>query len=198
MQTDTDRAKLCLTDWKIQATLPVSLRYATGYFMISHGLLWLTQQTLTAGERVQSSANVTLTNRVRRNIQTAIIHTLLTLSTTESKPQLHCVEIGIYRRQSSITLQSPIIRVGILVYSVSYTFYVDFCQCPFLECVTQSLQGFLQHVISTMPACARLVCKYMLHVQNLFIHGRTRQIQAKQQVKTSLSQKEKSIFTVIF
>lgn len=28
-----------------------SLRYATGYFMISHGLLWLTLQTLNAGER---------------------------------------------------------------------------------------------------------------------------------------------------
>lgn len=95
MQTDTGCAKLCLTDWKIQATLPVSLRYATGYFMISHGLLWLTLQTLTAGETagVQSSANVTLTNRVRRNIQTSIIHTSLTLSTKEFKPQLHCLRL---------------------------------------------------------------------------------------------------------
>lgn len=64
MQTDTGCAKLCLTDWKIQATLPVSLRYATGYFTISYGLLWFTLQTLTAGEGVQSSANVILTTEL--------------------------------------------------------------------------------------------------------------------------------------
>lgn len=97
MRTETGCAKLCLTDWKIQATLPVSLRYATGYFMISHGLLWLTLQTLTAGEGVQSSANVTLTNRVRRNIQTSITHTSLTLSTKEFKPQLHCLHLEVTR-----------------------------------------------------------------------------------------------------
>lgn len=138
MQTETDCAKLCLTDWKIQATLPVSLRYATGYFMISHGLLWLTLQTLTAGEGVQSSANVTLTNRVRRNIQTSITHTSLTLSTKEFKPQLHCLHLEVTRsnlaslRRHCLDSQQQVALLAWVVFSYLLWVLMEFSQCPVL------------------------------------------------------------------
>ena len=126
MQTDTGCAKLCLTDWKIQATLPVSLRYATGYFMISYGLLWLTLQKLTAGEGVQSSANVTLTNRVREKYPnlhkthfTQSVHSGVQTAVTLS-------EMGSYRMQSNFTLQpSHSTSLAILVCHVS-------CVCIFV------------------------------------------------------------------
>lgn len=148
MQTETGCAKLCLTDWKIQTTLPVSLRYATGYFMISHGLLWLTLQTLTAGEGVQSSANVTLTNRVRRNIQTSITHTSLTLSTKEFKPQLHCLRLEVTGSNQASLRSHCLSFTPTSGHSfVSCTFmafasYNGFCQYPFRVCVRVFVWNF--------------------------------------------------------
>lgn len=39
MRTDTGGATLRLAERRVHATLPLSLRYATGYFTISYGLL---------------------------------------------------------------------------------------------------------------------------------------------------------------
>lgn len=152
MQTDTGCAKLCLTDWKIQATLPVSLRYATGYFMISYGLLWLTLQTLTAGEGVQSSANVTLTNRVREKYpnlyETHFTHsvhrgvqTVVTLS-----------EIGSYRMQSNIILSVPQHQAG-HCYWLCVVFAYPFYELWWLLSVSYHINSLGIHINSVYLRC---------------------------------------------